>query len=49
MHSPSNTRETHAVGAASIMKDAASVQKGLARRHLGASCMMRTSRGIFES
>jgi hypothetical protein len=30
MHSPSNVRKSHATGAAMIMKDAASVMKGLA-------------------
>jgi hypothetical protein len=35
-HSPSSACETHALGAAMIMKDASSVLKGLAQRHLEA-------------
>jgi hypothetical protein len=47
-HSPSSACETHDVGVVMIVKDVASVLKGLARRRLEASCAMLIPRGIFE-
>jgi hypothetical protein len=40
-----DARESHAAG---VVKDAASVLKGLAQRHLEASCVMLISQSIFK-
>jgi hypothetical protein len=48
MHSPSSACETHAMGAAPIVKDVASVLRGLARRRSEVPRTMLISRGVFE-
>jgi hypothetical protein len=45
---PSNMRETHAMGAMTIMRDAASVLKGLPQRHFEEMCAAPVSRGILS-
>jgi hypothetical protein len=47
-HSPSSACKTHTMGAATIVKDAASVLRGLARRHLEVPCTMLVSQVILE-
>jgi hypothetical protein len=48
VHCPSNAHENHAVEATTIVKDATSVLKGLARRRLEAPCVTPASRGVSE-